>query len=179
MSLIDKLRYRILNRSIKQFIDEKNGCRMPDLEKLSSAIIILDDMDKEEVRVIEERIKALFGITRSRFIIITEKASNNVLLSDQYCEVTTKDFGFMKVLKSEKQEEVRKLPMTHLLINMSKKHADIADYLATLPHASFRISTTKDEHFNIYDLIIDSGDNANPINDIQSIYVYLKALSGK
>ena len=179
MSLIDKLRYRILNRSIKQFIAEKNGCRMPDLEKLSSVIIILDDMDKEEVRVIEDRIKALFGITRSRFIIITEKASNNVLLSDQYCEVTTKDFGFMKVLKAEKQEEVRKLPMTHLIVNMSKKHTSIGDYLATLPHASFRISTTKSEYFHIYDLIIDSGDNTDPINDIQAIYVYLKALSGK
>lgn len=179
MSLIDKLRYRILNRDIKQFIAEKNGCRMPDLDKLTSAIIILDDMDKEEVRIIEERIKALFGNTRSRFIIITEKASNNVLLSDQYCEVTTKDFGFMKVLKSEKQEEVRKLPMTHLLVNMSKKHTSIGDYLATLPHASFRISTTKSNYYQVYDLIIDSGDNMQPLNDVQAIYVYLKALSGK
>ena len=47
MSLIDKLRYRILNRAIKQFVAEKNGCRMPDIEKLSSAIIILDDIDKQ------------------------------------------------------------------------------------------------------------------------------------
>ena len=179
MSLIDKLRYRILNRAIKQFVAEKNGCRMPDLEKLSSAIIILDDIDKQTVRVLEDRIKALFGIGRSRFIIITEKASNDVLLSDQYCEVTTKDFGFMKVLKAEKQEEVRKLPMTHLLVNLSKKHVEIGDYLATLPHASFRISTTKSEYSGIYDLIIDSGDKTEPINDIQAIYVYLNALSGK
>lgn len=179
MSLIDKLRYRILNRAIKQFVAEKNGCRMPDLEKLSSVIIILDDLDKQTVRVIEDRIKSLFGISRSRFIIITEKASNDVLLSDQYCEVTTKDFGFMKVLKAEKQEEVRKLPMTHLLVNMSKKHINIGDYLATLPHASFRISMTKNEHYQLYDLIIDSGDNVDPINDIQAIYVYLKALTGK
>ena len=179
MSLIDKLRYRILNRCIKQFIAEKNGCRMPDIEKLSSMIVILDDLDKQTVRAIEDRIKTLFGIGRSRFIIITEKASNDVLLSDQYCEVTTKDFGFMKVLKAEKQEEVRKLPMTHLLVNMSKKHSDIGDYLATLPHANFRISFTKNDHYPMYDLIIDSGNNTDPIKDVEALYNYLRALTGK
>jgi len=179
MSIIDKLRYRILNRSVKQFIAEKNGCRMPDIEKLSSMIVILDDMDKENVRDIEERIKALMGITRSCFIIITEKASNNVLLSDQYCEVTTKDFGFMKVLKAEKQEEVRKLPMTNLLVNLSKKHTEIGDYLATLPHANFRISFTKNDHYPMYDLIIDSGENDDPIKDLEAMNNYLRALTGQ
>ena len=178
MSLIDKLRYRILNRAIKQFVAEKNGCRMPDLEKLSSVIIILDDLDKQTVRILEDRIKALFGIARSRFIIITEKASDDVLLSDQYCEVTTKDFGFMKVLKAEKQEEVRKLPMTHLLVNMAKNHVDISDYLATLPHANFRVSMSKSDHYGIYDLIIDSGKNEDPVKDINSLYNYLQALTG-
>ena len=177
--MFDKLRYRILNRSIKQFIAEKNGCRMPDLEKLSSVIIILEDLDKQTVRAIEERIKALFGIGRIRFIIITEKASDDVLLSDQYCEVTTKDFGFMKVLKAEKQEEVRKLPMTHLIVNMAKKHIDIADYLATLPHANFRVSMTKSDHYGIYDLIIDSGNNTDPVKDIEALHQYLKALTGR
>lgn len=176
--MFEKLRYRILNRSINQFIAEKNGCRMPDLEKLSSVIVILEDVDKEMVRPIEERIKTRFGITRARFIIITEKASNNVLLSDEYCEVTTKDFGFMKVLKAEKQEEVRKLPMTHLIVNMAKNHIDISDYLATLPHASFRVSMTKSDHYGIYDLIIDSGSESNPVRDIDALYNYLKALTG-
>ena len=176
--MFEKLRYRILNRSINQFIAEKNGCRMPDLEKLSSVIVILEDLDKQTVRAIEERIKILFGISRIRFIIITEKASNDVLLSDQYCEVTTKDFGFMKVLKVEKQEEVRKLPMTHLIVNMAKNHIDIGDYLATLPHANFRVSMTKSDHYGIYDLIIDSGKNADPVKDINSLYNYLQALTG-
>ena len=178
MSIIDKLRYRILNRSICQFIAEKNGCRMPDIAKLASMIVILDDMDKESVRIIEDRIKSLFNITWPRFIIITEKASEDVLLSDHYCEVTTKDFGFMKVLKAEKQEELRKLPMSHLIVNMSKKHISIADYITTLPHASFRISFSKSDYYQLYDLIIDSGDNATPINDVQAMYVYLKALTG-
>ena len=176
--MFEKLRYRILNRSINQFIAEKNGCRMPDLEKLNSVIIILEDLDKQTVRAIEERVRALFGIGRIRFIIITEKASNDVLLSDQYCEVTTKDFGFMKVLKAEKQEEVRKLPMTHLIVNMAKKHIDIGDYLATLPHANFRVSMTKSSHYGIYDLIIDSGNNTDPVRDVQSLYNYLQALTG-
>ncbi len=176
--MFEKLRYRILNRSINQFIEEKNGCRMPDLEKLNSVIVILEDLDKQMVRAIEERIKNLFGIGRIRFIIITEKASDDVLLSDQYCEVTTKDFGFMKVLKAEKQEEVRKLPMTHLIVNMAKNHIDISDYLATLPHANFRVSMSKSEHYGIYDLIIDSGKNEDPVKDINALYNYLQALTG-
>lgn len=176
--MFEKLRYRILNRSINQFIEEKNGCRMPDLEKLNSVIVILEDLDKQMVRAIEERIKNLFGIGRIRFIIITEKASDDVLLSDQYCEVTTKDFGFMKVLKAEKQEEVRKLPMTHLIVNMAKNHIDISDYLATLPHANFRVSMSKSDHYGIYDLIIDSGKNDDPVKDINSLYNYLQALTG-
>lgn len=177
--MFEKLRYRILRRSIKQFIAEKKGCRMPDLEKLGSAIIVLEDLDKETVRSIEERVKELFGISKIRFIIITEKASNNVLLSDQYCEVTTKDFGFMKVLKKEKQEEIHKLPMTHLIVNMAKSHIAIGDYLATLPNASFRVSMTKSDYYGVYDLIIDSGNNSNPVKDVEALYKYLKALTGK
>lgn len=176
--MIDKLRYRILNRSIKQFIADKQGSRMPDLEKLTSVIIILDDMDKQDVRIVEENVKTLFGIGRVRFVIITDKASDNVLLSDQYCEVTTKDFGFMRVLKPEKQEEVRKLPMTHLLVNMSKRHTDIADYLSTLPHANFRVSLTKSDHYPLYDLIIDNGKNTDPVKDVEALYNYLNALTG-
>lgn len=176
--MFEKLRYRILNRSIKQFIAEKNGCRMPDFQRLSSVIIILEDMDKQTVRNIEECVKNAFGVSRARFVIITEKASNDVLLSDQYCEVTTKDFGFMKVLKTEKQEEIRKLPMTHLLINMARKHISISDYLATLPHANFRVSFTKSDHAGIYDLIIANEKDNNPISDIKVLHNYLQALSG-
>lgn len=177
--MFEKLRYRILNRAVKQFVAGKNGCKMPDLERLSSVIIILEDLDKQTVRALEERIKSLFGIGRIRFIIITEKASNDVLLSDQYCEVTTKDFGFMKVLKAEKQEEIRKLPMTQMIVNMAKAHIDISDYLATLPHANFRVSFTKSSHYTLYDLIIDSGSNSNPIQDVDSLHSYLLAISGK
>jgi hypothetical protein len=177
--MFENLRNNILNRSINQFIAGKNGSKMPDLEKLTSAIVILEDLDKQTVRTIEDRFKAVFGTSRIRIIIITENTSDDVLLSDQYCEVTTKDFGVIKVLKSEKQEEIRKLPMTQLLVNMAKSHLDISDYLATLPHANFRVSFTKGEHFQLYDLIIDSGDNSNTIRDIEALYNYLKVLSGE
>ncbi|MBR4390539.1 MAG: hypothetical protein IKT08_00320 [Bacteroidales bacterium] len=176
--MFEKLKYKILNRSIDQFIADKKGCRMPDFERLNSIILIIEDLDKQNVRAIEERIKSVFGITRSRFIIITEKASDDMLRSDQYCEVTTQDFGFMKVLTAEKQEEIKKLPMTHLLVNMAKKHADIGDYMATLPNASFRVSFQKSDHYGIYDLIIDSGKDSDPVNDIKVLYDYLQALSG-
>lgn len=176
--MLEKLRYRILSRTIKQFVAEKNGCKMPDFERLSSIIVILEDLDKERVRAIEEQFKKVFGITRIRLIIISDKASNDMLLSDQYCEVTTKDFGFMKVLKAEKQEEIRKLPMTHLLVNMAREHIDISDYLSTLPHANFRVSFTKSRHFGIYDLILSNDKEASPANDVQMLYKYLKALTG-
>lgn len=177
--MFEKLRYRILTRSIDQFIAEKNGCKMPDFERLSSFIVILEDLDKEQVRTIEEHFKRVFGVNRIRFVIITNNASNNVLLSDQYCEVTTKDFGFMKVLKADKQEEIRKLPMTNMLINMAKKHIDISDYLATLPLAHFRVSFTKSRNFGIYDLILTNESNSNPIKDVEALYNYLQALIGK
>ena len=177
--MLEKLRYRILSRAIKQFIAEKNGCKMPDFERLSSIIVILEDLDKERVRVIEDRFKSVFGINRVRLVIISDKASNDILLSDQYCEVTTKDFGFMKVLKAEKQEEIRKLPMTHLLINLARKHVDISDYLATLPNASFRVSFTKSRYCGIYDLILSNDSNSDPVKDIDALYKYLQALTGK
>lgn len=176
--MFDKLRYRIMNRSIDQFAAHKANCKLPDLDRLTSMIVIIEDLEKEEIRIIEDRIKSLFGISKTRFIIISEKASNDMLLSDQYCEVTTQDFGFMKVLKPEKQEEVRKLPMTHLLVNLAKTHTSIADYLATLPHANFRVSFAKSEHHQLYDLMIDSGNNSNPVNDMQALHDYLKALNG-
>ncbi|MCR5013414.1 MAG: hypothetical protein K6A28_01420 [Bacteroidales bacterium] len=176
--MFEKLKYRILNRSIDQFIADKKGARLPDFDRLNSVIIIIEDLDKQTVRAIEDRVKTVFGITRTRFIIISEKASDDMLRSDQYCEVTTQDFGFMKVLTAEKQEEIRKLPMTHLLINMAKKHSDISDYMATLPNASFRVSFQKSDHFNIYDLIVDTGEESDPTNDVKVLYDYLVALSG-
>jgi len=176
--MFEKLKYRILNRSIEQFIAEKKGSRLPDFDRLNSVIIIIEDLDKQTVRAIEDRVKNVFGITRTRFIIISEKASDDMLRSDQYCEVTTQDFGFMKVLTAEKQEEIRKLPMTHLLINMAKKHSDISDYMATLPNSSFRVSFQKSDHYGIYDLIVDTGEDSDPTSDVKVLYDYLVALSG-
>ena len=176
--MFEKIKYHILSRAIDQFIAEKHGSKLPDFDRLNSVIVIIEDLDKQEVRAIEEHIKTIFGITRSRFIIISEKTVNDMLLSDQYCEVTTQDFGFMKVLTKEKQEEIHKLPMTHLLVNLAKKHLDIGDYLATLPNATFRVSFTKTNHYGVYDLILDNGKDSNPTTDIQVLHDYLTALSG-
>lgn len=178
MMVFDKIKNKILNRSIEQFIAEKKGSKLPDFDRLNSIILIIEELDKETVRAIEEQVKTIFGITRTRFIIITEKPTKDILLSDQYCEVTTQDFGFMKVLTNEKQEEIRKLPMTYLLVNMAKKHIDIGDYLATLPTTSFRVSFSKNEHLGMYDLVLDNGKESTPTSDIQVLYDYLKALTG-
>lgn len=176
--MFDKIKYRILSRTIKQFIAEKNGSKLPDFERLSSMILIIEELDKQNIKLIEDCVKSVFGITRTRFIIISEKTTEDMLLSDQYCEVTTQDFGFMKVLTTEKQEEVRKLPMTHLLVNMADKHVDISDYLATLPNTSFRVSFQKSNHYGIYDLIIANDKQSDPQSNIKVLYDYLQALSG-
>ena len=45
-------------------------------------------------------------------------------------------------------------------------------------HANFRVSMSKSDHYGIYDLIIDSGKNTDPVKDINALYNYLHALTG-
>ena len=93
-------------------------------------------------------------------------------------EITPKDFGVFSVLKKEKQEYVRRLPATFLLVNMASEHLDISDYLSTLPRANFRVCFHESPHVGIYDLVIDNSKNASRVNDVQVLYQYLNALTG-
>ena len=85
--MLEKLRYRILSRSINQFIAEKNGCKMPDFEKLSSIIVILEDLDKESVRALEDRFKSVFGINRIRFQAYQNSMLRMMVIPLNQCQV--------------------------------------------------------------------------------------------
>ncbi|MGP1446145.1 MAG: DUF6913 domain-containing protein [Candidatus Limimorpha sp.] len=176
--MLDKIRNRILKRSIEKFIKGKAVAKLPDLQRISSVIIILEESEKQLIRSIESNMKQLFGIAYCRFVVLSNQISDTVLQSDLHYEITPKDFGVFSVLKKEKQEYVRRLPATFLLVNMASEHLDISDYLSTLPRANFRVCFHESPHVGIYDLVIDNSKNASRVNDVQVLYQYLNALTG-
>lgn len=176
--MFEKIRNRKIRRALEQFVSEKPVAKFPDIQKLSSCTIILDENDKGIIKNIESRVKTLFCISCCRFVILCNQFSEDILQSDLYCEITPKDFGFMDVLKPEKHEFVRKLPSTYLLVNMAVKHPDISDYLSTLPRADFRVCFNSSCNIKVYDLVIENSEDADLISNVEVLYKYLTALSG-
>ena len=141
-------------------------------------LVILDEGDKGIVKSIESSAKGLFSTSRCGFIILCNQMSDTILQSDLYTEITPKDFGFMRVLKPEKHEYLKKLPFCNIIINMAGKDTAISDYLCTLPKADFRVSFNSSDHQEIYDLLISNSRAADPVSNIHVLYNYLKALTG-
>ena len=104
MKISSYLRNRALQRAFEQFLAEKTTAKMPNLQRINSVLIILDENDKSIHKNIESSVKALFGVGRCGFIILCNQMSDTILQSDLYNEITPKDFGFMSVLKPEKHE---------------------------------------------------------------------------
>ena len=178
MKLIDRIKNRALRKALDHFIEEKEPIKMPNVKKINSAIIILEEYDKENVKGIESSMKALFGTARCGFVILCNQMSDTILQSDLYTEVTPKNFGFMSVLKPEKYQEIRKLPLCNVIINMASKHPDVSDYICTLPKTDFRISFFRSEYLKIYDLIIENHKGADSVSNIHVLHNYLEALVG-
>ena len=178
MNFSSYLRNRALNRALEQYLADKPLAKMPNLQRISSILIILDEGDKSIVKNIESSVKGLFGINRCGFIILCNQMSDSILQSDLYTEITPKDFGFMSVLKPDKHEFIRKLPFSAILINMASKNTDISDYLCTLPKSDFRICFHESKNQSIYDLIIQNPRATDPVSNIHVLHNYLKALSG-
>ena len=122
MNVLSKLRNRSLNRALDQFLAEKQASKMPNIQRINSLLIILDESDKSIVKSIENSAKGLFNTNRCGFVILCNEMSDNILQSDLYNEITPKDFGFMSVLKPEKHEYLRKLPSSNMIANMAAKH---------------------------------------------------------
>ncbi len=180
MELFNKIRNRALNRALEQFIADKPPIKLPNLQRINSILIILEDNEKGMIRGIESSVKSLFGTSRCGFVILSSEMSENMLQSDLYNEITPKDFGFMSVLKPERHEYVRKLPTTNMIINMARRNSEVSDYICTLPRTDFRISFHKSEHIAIYDLVIETpAENADPVYNIHVLHDYLVALIGK
>ena len=151
---------------------------MPNLQRMNSVLVILDENDKSIHKNIESSVKALFGVSRCGFIILCNQMSDTILQSDLYNEITPKDFGFMSVLKPEKHEYLRKLPYSAMIINMASKSTEISDYLCTLPKSDFRISFQQSKNAGLYDLVIENPRNTDPVSNIHVLHNYLKALVG-
>ena len=178
MNFSSYLRNRALKKALEQFLAEKPMVKMPNLQRLTSILIILDEGDKSIVKNIESSAKSLFGASRCGFVILCNQMSDTILQSDLYTEITPKDFGFMSVLKPDKHEFIKKLPFSAILINMAGKNADVSDYLCTLPKTDFRICFHESKHQSIYDLIIENPRATDPVSNIHVLHNYLKALSG-
>lgn len=178
MKISSYLRNRALNRAFEQFLAEKKSAKLPDLQRINSVLIILDENDKNIHKNIESSVKSLFGIGRCGFIILCNQMSDTILQSDLYNEITPKDFGFMSVLKPEKHEYIRKLPYSAMIINMAGKSSEISDYLCTLPKSDFRICFQQSKHQDIYDLMVENPRATDPVSNIHVLHNYLKALAG-
>jgi len=164
---------------LDQYLAEKQSPKLPAFQRINSILIILDESDKSIVKNIESCTKALFGISRCGFIILCNEMSDTILQSDLYMEITPKDFGFMSVLKPEKNEYLRKLPYNGMIINMASKDPDISDYLCTLPKSDFRVCFHLSDHSKIYDLLVENPRATDPVSNIRVLYNYLKALTGQ
>ena len=178
MNISSYLRNRALKRAFEQFLAEKTAAKLPNLQRINSVLIILDEHDKGIYKNIESSVKGLFGAGRCGFIILCNQMSDTILQSDLYNEITPKDFGFMSVLKPDKHEYLRKLPYSTMIINMAGKNAEISDYLCTLPKSDFRISFQQSKNVRIYDLVIDNPRATDPVSNIHVLHNYLKALVG-
>ena len=178
MKLFSQLRIRSLNRSLNQFLVEKTAAKMPNIQRINSILILLDESDRSIVKNIENSAKGLFGASRCGFVILCNQMSDSILQSDLYTEITPKDFGFMSVLKPEKHEFIKKLPFSNMIINMASKDTDISDYLCTLPKSDFRVCFHESNNLKIYDLLIENPRATDPVSNIHVLHNYLKALSG-
>ena len=178
MKISAYLRNRSLRHAFEQFLAEKTIAKIPNLQRINSVLIILDENDKSIYKNIESSVKSLFGANRCGFIILCNQMSDTILHSDLYNEITPKDFGFMSVLKPEKHEYLRKLPYSAMIINMASKNAEISDYLCTLPKSDFRICFQKSSNMKIYDMILENPRATDPVSNIHVLHNYLKVLAG-
>ena len=104
MNFSSYLRNRALNRALEQFLSDRPLSKMPNLQRINSILIILDENDKSIVKNIESSAKSLFGTNRCGFVILCNQMSDTILQSDLFNEITPKDFGFMSVLKPDKHD---------------------------------------------------------------------------
>ena len=178
MKISSYLRNRALRRAFDQFLAEKTAAKMPNLQRVNTVLIILDEHDKSIHKNIESSVKSLFGASRCGFIILCNQMSDTILQSDLYNEITPKDFGFMSVLKPDKHEYLKKLPYSTMIVNMAGKNTEISDYLCTLPKTDFRITFQQSKHVTMYDLVIENPRGADPVSNIHVLHNYLKALVG-
>lgn len=156
MKIIDKIRYRALHKALERFTEIKDPVKLPNMLKVNSVIIILEERDKTTLKNIENTVKKPF---RFKPLWVYRFVRTNVgqHVAERFIHRNhAKDFGFMSVLKPEKHEYLKKLPSSNIIVNIATNLTDISDYLCILPKTDFRVSFRQSEHIKIYDLVIEN-----------------------
>lgn len=175
--MFNRLKQRFRLRAVNQFAENKTESVIPDPKTLSSVVVVLDNTNKNQLKSFETKLKSYFGAATISFVIISSAPLKDVLESDKYCEVLTKDFDISGLLKEEKKDYLTKLPKTNMLLNLAVGIHGISDYISTLVNSDFRISFVKSKEM-IYDLVISNYEKANKLEMLEMMHDYLLALTG-
>ena len=178
MNLIDFIHNKLINREFDRFVARRRPAVLPRMDKPIALTFILEDISKQTISDIKAISRNVFGQVHCRFIIITDKLSDSILQSDSYCEITPKDFNFMKLIKAKTKEDLDKIAASHVLINMARKTPDTSDYVSIMVKAQFRCCFQSGSNDKIYDLFINTPQNSSPVTNTKILHDYLEALTG-
>lgn len=178
MGLIDFVHSRIMRREFDRFVTKRKPTVMPRLDRPIALTFILEDITKQTISDIKNIARDVFGQVHCRFVIITEEMSDSILQSDSYCEITSKDFNFLHLIKSKAKDDLDKVAASHILINMARKSPELSDYLSIMIKAQFRCCFQSGSNDRLYDLFINTPQNSSPVTNTKILHDYLEAISG-
>ena len=178
MKLIDFIHKKLIHREFEHFIARRKPAVLPRLDKPIALTFILEDVNKQTISDIKAISRNVFGQVHCRFIILTEQLSDSILQSDSYCEITPKDFNFLKLVKADIKDDLDKVATSHVLINMARKNPDTSDYISIMVKAQFRCCFQSGSNDKIYDLFINTPQNSSPVSNTKILHDYLEALTG-
>lgn len=164
-------------KNIRKNMQLERMLHFPDMNNFPVVSILLDENQKKNIKEMELFIKSAFRPKKLRFVMIADSLPENLLQSDYMVFILKEDFNRLGVLKKEK-EDVLATFSDELFINLSDNNENLLnDYLVSFVKSSFKIGHSK-VNMNMYDLIIDYGDEKNDVARLKILYKYLLMLSG-
>ncbi len=164
-------------KNIRKNMQLERMLHFPDMNNFPVVSILLDENQKKNIKEMELFIKSAFRPKKLRFVMIADSLPENLLQSDYMVFILKEDFNRLGVLKKEK-ENVLATFSDELFINLSDNNENLLnDYLVSFVKSSFKIGHSK-VNMNMYDLIIDYGDEKNDVARLKILYKYLLMLSG-
>ena len=164
-------------KNIRKNMQLERMLHFPDMNNFPVVSILLDENQKKNIKEMELFIKSAFRPKKLRFVMIADSLPENLLQSEYMVFILKEDFNRLGVLKKEK-EDVLATFSDELFINLSDNNENLLnDYLVSFVKSSFKIGHSK-VNMNMYDLIIDYGDEKNDVARLKILYKYLLMLSG-